>query len=243
MANADVLTPKTGNIWSLACYCNSSMRCSDGQLKACLTNPDGPCNPSSCSQCCDACCCTYGCCTSNCPNPGATKCCRTCNHTITQSGYIKPIDIGGGWQGGNVITFYGTSNIKSIKIEYVSNICSGGTPTPWTYGVKVHLYKNPDACCLIGTVLYAHLQNRETYAPNWSVWNYPYPNSGGKHLGQVPADCQCGCSSGIHLHMECKSGGTRNTLTCGVQVIQNSTWLYRFTVPATCAPCPMNSQG
>jgi hypothetical protein len=102
------------------------------------------------------------------------------------------------------------------------------------------LYKLPNACCKIGTVLYGHLDQRENNAPNWSIYNYPYPNNGGKNLGKFPQDCNCGCSTGIHLHTECK-GGIRNPLSCGQQVTGNSSWFYRFNVPETCDPCPQSS--
>lgn len=151
-----------------------------------------------------------------------------CNHTIVGgSGYCCPIDLG--WYGvGTDMIFRGSSNIKSIKIVHIGNVCATD-PSPWTDGVKVHLYAQPNQVCWFGEVLYGHLQNR---APNGRKVNRP--SSGwAEYLGELPRDCACSCSRGIHVHMECR-GGVRTSKSCHDQVYTSS-WLYRWYLdPGSC---------
>lgn len=155
--------------------------------------------------------------------------CKKAGHpahpTVGGSGYDHPIDLGEGLSDGTVIRFRGTSNIKSIKVEHIGNVCATD-PSPWTDGVKVHMYTGYNATgTLVGTVLYGHLKER---LADGTVKNKP-SGSWGQYLGKLPHDCNCGCSIGIHVHMECK-GGSRNSLSCEQQVY-TSTWFYRWTMP------------
>lgn len=152
-------------------------------------------------------------------------------HTIVGgSSYCCPMDIG--WlASGTGIYFRGSSNILSIKVVHIDNVCANTSLIPWTYGVKVHLYKFPGAVCKIGTVLYGHLNDNRP--PNGSIFDKG-ASSWFRSLGTVPSDCDCGCSDGIHVHMECLNTGKRTSLSCNSPVTAGSTWLYKFVVPDAC---------
>lgn len=185
MSYAYVYAPKSGTIWSLACYCRKT---------GCNSSP--PCGTG-------------------------------CDHKIVGgSGYGNPIDLGNGWTAGTDILFRGSSNILSIYVTHINNVCSGGSPAPWTYGVKVDLYTGYNKSgTLLGTALYGHLQNR---LANGTTKNKP-TGSWAQYLGEMPSNCACGCSDGIHVHMESK-GASRNSLSCE-QSVTTSTWFYRWVMP------------
>jgi hypothetical protein len=145
-----------------------------------------------------------------------------CDHVIVGgAGFCCPIDVGGG-SDGTVISFRANSVVQSIQIERISNVCSSGS-SPWTDGIKVHMYRYPNAVCYMGTVLYGHLRDRtadnQTINRGGSDWN--------QYLGMLPSDCACGCSSGIHIHME-TNVGSRNSRTCGASVYEGTSWLYNW---------------
>jgi len=148
----------------------------------------------------------------------ATYCSNGSTHTNTSTlcgG--SPMDISGP-QGG-AVTFYGSSLVKSIKTTQVSGVCASD-PAPWNNGVNVNLYSGLNGTgTLIGCVGYGHLENR--------VANGTY-NVNVKQVGTLPADCSCGCSSGIHVHME--GSGTQQAIACYNTVTGGTTWIYRWYV-------------
>lgn len=147
-----------------------------------------------------------------------------CVHTIVGgAGFFGPIDIG--WlTEGTVIYFRRSSGIASIKIEYINNVCAN-VGSPWTDGIKVHMYRQPNAACYMGTMLYGHLKNRATYVSNGQIINFP--GSWAQAVGQLPADCVCGCTTKIHVHIECNIG-SRLSASCGNSVT-TSNWIYSWS--------------
>jgi hypothetical protein len=217
MPNVYIYSPVNAQVWALECYCKKT---------GCNLVP--PCGPSGCV------------------------------HTIVggSEGFCCPIDLGGGLADGTVIPFRASNRVNSIKIEYINSVCGGGTPTPWTYGIKVHMYRYTNQVCYMYrytnqvcymyrytnqvcymyrytnqvcymyTVIYGHLKNRESYVANNQNINRPTGASWNMGLGQLPADCACGCSSGIHVHLSANIG-TRASLACNNSV-NTSSILYNF---------------
>ncbi len=199
-----VYAPLSGEAVAVDCYCNRRGNCA-GQPDC---NKIPPCNP-----------------------PG----CTGCDHVIvfgppSVPAYCCPIDVNS--PAGSFVCFVGNDIIESIRVEYVDGlICLSGVVDPINYGIKVHLYRKPDATeCYMGTVLYAHLKNRETFVSNGQVINrngtFPFVQI----LGQVPdppvpAD---GCYQSTHSHMSVL-GLDRRNFNCGDQVYGGTTWLFHRT--------------
>lgn len=150
-------------------------------------------------------------------NWGQTTYCSTGNpHTVVSSlGGCCPIDISG--SAGNSLYFYGSSLIKSIKTRRVTGVCASD-PAPWTDGVVVEFYGQINAQCYIGSVGYGHVQNR--------ISDGVY-NTNTKKIGELPPDCACGCSRGVHVHMQ-RTNGFSNSFSCWQQLYAGSTWIYRW---------------
>lgn len=214
-----VYAPKSGTAVALNCYCG----------RKCANNPAISCGQSG-----------------NCNSPcGCDNACGKCNHVIVGSGFCCPIDISGSTN--NVIRFYASSNVESIKIQYeTGTICLNDTGDI-DNGIRVLLYSCPNAAGIgyIGEVIYAHLKLRENYVSNGQIINrngvsWSQKNQG---LGQLPGCCGVGCSSGfcgcygsVHIHMSCK-GGSRNPMTCGVTSLTTSSIVYSWTKSSV--TCPM----
>lgn len=147
-----------------------------------------------------------------------------CTHTIVGgAGFSSPIDMG--WfSNGTIIRFRASSGVQSIEIEYISNVCAS-VGSPWTDGIKVHMYRFQNRSCYMGTILYGHLKRRVRFVADGAWFNYP---SGGwaQPIGKLPADCLCGCSTGIHIHME-TNVGTRTSQSCG-NSLTTSSWIYSW---------------
>jgi hypothetical protein len=143
------------------------------------------------------------------------------------SGFGDPVDVGDtSWAKGDDILFRATSDILSFKVVRFDKICSDLT-APWTNGLKLELYTGYNATGQqIGEVLYGHLKNPLS---NGVIKNKP-TLGWAEYLGEMPADCDCGCSTGIHVHMECKGGNRNSSLICP-QGVNTSTWLYRWVNP------------
>jgi len=146
----------------------------------------------------------------------STYCSSGATHTVVSvlEGCC-PIDVSGSQ--GNSLYFYGSSLVKSIRTTRVSGVCESD-PAPWTDGVKVEFFADINAQCPIGTVSYGHVKNR--------ISDGVY-NTATKKIGELPADCDCGCSSGIHVHMQ-RTGGSSQSFSCYQWLYAGSTWLYRW---------------
>lgn len=138
-------------------------------------------------------------------------------HTVVSClGGCCPLDISG--SAGNSLYFYGSSIIQSIETRRVSGVCAVD-PAPWDYGVVVDFFAEPNAQCYIASVGYGHVQDR--------VSNGVY-NTRSLRIGELPPDCNCGCSDGVHVHMQFDLrgglGDTRN-FYCYQTLYAGSTWL------------------
>lgn len=216
-----VYAPKGGLAIALDCYCG----------KKCANNTAISCGQS-------------GSCNSPCGCPGADPNCGKCNHVIVGSGFCCPIDINGSTN--DVIRFFASNNVESIKIQYEDGtICLTDTGDI-DNGIRVLLYSCPDAVSVgyIGEVIYGHLKNRGTYVSPGQVINRGGTTWASKMqgLGQLPACCGTGCTSGfcgcygsVHTHMSCK-GGTRNSMTCGVTNLTTSSIVYNWTKSSVVCP-------
>ncbi|MGQ9682787.1 MAG: hypothetical protein ACUVX9_09645 [Anaerolineae bacterium] len=147
-----------------------------------------------------------------------------CTHTVTQgAGWGRPFDIGGALN--TVVKFYASVYVRSIRIEYVGNICADTSLHPWTDGIKVHMYGQSGASgTYFGAVLYGHLKDRGLYVSNGQVIN----SGSNISLGKLPSDCACGCSSGIHVHMEATNSLTYCPIGCHGNAVQGSSAMYSF---------------
>ncbi len=134
-----------------------------------------------------------------------------------------PIDIGNVSEG-TIIRFAASSQVKSIRTKRAP-VCRSQTGD-WNQGVVVEMFAQYNAQCYIGTVSYGHVRN-------W-VSDGVY-NTRNKMLGVLPHDCNCGCSDGIHIHMQC-GGGTRTGLNqcAGKYVSGGSTWIYKWSYYGWC---------
>ncbi len=144
-----------------------------------------------------------------------TYCYNGTTHTrVSSLGGWSPMDVSGGQ--GTGVYFWASSGVKSIRTTRVTGVCRSD-PAPWTDGVKVDMYADYNGHSYMGTMGYGHLENR--------VSNGLY-NSRILQVGALPRDCACGCSSGIHVHIQ--STGAQRALNCYSAVYRGSTWLYRF---------------
>lgn len=221
MALYYVYAPIGGLVQSLDCYC--SRNCKNNASIACG-------NSGSCNSPC-------GCSPSD-PN------CGKCNHVIVGSGFCCPIDIRGNVN--DVIKFYASNNIESIKIKYENGtICETDTGDI-DNGIRVTLYRCPNAQSqgYIGEVIYGHLKSRESYVADGQIINKGSQTWGQKSqgLGQLPGCCGtgcasgfCGCYGGVHTHMSCKAG-SRSSMTCGVTSLTTSSTVYTWN--NSTANCP-----
>ncbi len=144
-------------------------------------------------------------------------------HTVVNTlGGGLPIDIGDVVENTSVY-FRGSSVIKSV-VTTRADVCKTQTGD-WDQGVVVKMYTGYNGTgSLISQVAYGHLRN-------W-IGNGTH-NTNNLWLGRMPNDCACGCSDGIHVHMQCGNGGTITSLAAcaGVNVYAGSTWIYRLRVP------------
>lgn|GEM_PF-5911190 len=146
----------------------------------------------------------------------ATYCSSGNPHTVVSVlGGCCPIDISG--SAGSILRFYGSSAIQSIRTRQVTGVCRVD-PAPWTDGVVVDFYALPNGQQYIGSVGYGHVRNR--------VNNGIY-NVNTLQIGDLPPDCACGCSSGVHVHIQFSGGITRN-FSCNETLYAGSTWIARW---------------
>lgn len=146
----------------------------------------------------------------------ATYCSDGQSHTVVSAlGGCCPLDVNG--SATNPLYFYGSSTIQSIRTTQVTGVCRVD-PAPWTNGVVVDFYALPNAQCYIGSVGYGHIQNQ---VPN-GVYNVR-----SLKIGELPPDCACGCSSGVHVHIQC-TGGSPASFSCYQWLYAGSTWIYSW---------------
>jgi len=150
-------------------------------------------------------------------NWGQTYYCSTGGlHTVVSVlGGCCPIDISG--SAGNSLYFYGSSLIQSIRTRRVSGVCRVD-PAPWTDGVVVDFFGDLNAHCYIGSVGYGHVSNR--------ISDGVY-NTNIKKIGTLPPDCNCGCSRGVHVHIQF-TGGNPRSFSCYQWLYRGSTWICRW---------------
>ncbi len=74
-----------------------------------------------------------------------------------------------------------------------------------------------------GQVAYGHLRD-------W-IGNGTH-NTNNLWLGRMPNDCNCGCSDGIHVHMQCAYNGTITSLAAcaDVNVYSGITMIYKVAI-------------
>ncbi len=149
-----------------------------------------------------------------------THYCGGGTHTsVSCIGGSQPIDIFAGVS--TAVKLYVSTMVPKIRISHCSGVCADTSLTPWTYGMKVELFKDAAATQLLGIVGFGHLTNRHATGVHNNTW--------GLTLGNLPSsDCACGCSSGSHSHMQ--GDGTANAYTnCGwVGVTAGSSWMYQW---------------
>lgn len=157
----------------------------------------------------------------------------------TSCGFSQPTDIQA--PSTTAVYFKGSSNINSILVQRYDGVCGDPSTEPESikWAVVVNLYANPNAECYIGTVVYAHLDDRilvSDYSgcpnspPRGDLINYPWQwGSTGIRLGVVaPAPSKpTTCSSGPHVHCEAYLA-QRGPLYCGQRVSGGYSWLYKF---------------
>lgn len=218
MANYYLFAPKSGTAIALDCYCGR--KCANNSAISC--GQSGNCN----SPC-------------NCDDT-----CGKCNHVIVGSGFCCPIDING--SANNVIRFYASDNVKSIKIQYENGTICGTDTGDIDNGIRVYLYSCSNAASIgyIGEVLYGHLKLRGNYVSDGQVINKGGSTWGqiNQGLGQLPGCCGvnctsgfCGCYGSVHIHMSCK-GGARNSMTCGVTQLTTSSIVYTWVKNSVTCP-------
>lgn len=133
-------------------------------------------------------------------------------------GGSRPLDILTGAQVD--VYLHVTSLAVRAKISHCNGVCANTSLTPWTYGLKVDLYLDTAATQYLGTVGYGHINNR--------IAAGTYDSRSAIKLGTLPHDCACGCSSGIHVHMQ-GNGTARSFGNCtNISVTKGSTWIYRW---------------
>jgi|GEM_PF-5130705 len=222
MATFHVYSPKAGRVVSLDCYCGK--QCANNEAIRCgqIDDPD---------------------CDSPCGCPPEDSNCGECDHRTVGTGFRYPIDIRG--NANDVIRFFGSSNIQSIKIKYeTSTICRSSTGSgDVDNGIKVYLYACPDAIAGFGQIIYGHLKVRENYVDDGEVINRGSQSWFAKNLGlgQLPGCCGVGCMSGfctcygsVHVHVNANKGGTRPSMTCGVTDLTTTSVIYSWTKNIIC---------
>jgi len=146
----------------------------------------------------------------------ATYCSTGNTHTVVSVlGGCCPIDISGST--GNALRFYGSSAIQSIRTRRVTGVCRVD-PAPWTDGVVVEFFAQPNGQCYIGSVGYGHVRNRVSDG----IYNVRI-----LQIGDLPPDCACGCSSGVHVHMQF-IGGSPRSFSCYQMLYSGSTWIAQW---------------
>ncbi len=149
-----------------------------------------------------------------------TYCYSGSSHTVVSClGGQNPLDISG--SAGNSLYFYGSAVIQSIRTRKVSGVCAID-PAPWDYGVVVDFFAEQNAQCYIGSIGYGHVQDR--------INNGIY-NTRSLRIGELPPDCNCGCSDGIHTHIQFKPVGglgEARPFNCYQTLYVGSTWIYRW---------------
>lgn len=154
--------------------------------------------------------------------------CGTSTPHPTRSGYSSARDVSAAPN--TNIVFYGSTNVRSIRVtSWQSSICSGYS-APWSNGVKVDFYKGLNGTQYIGTVYYGHVQNPSNAGiQNTRTWT----------VGQVPSSCPdnpCDpndiCYTGGHNHMEKMTSpvATAMPLSCWQTVYAGSTNIYRWQI-------------
>lgn len=162
--------------------------------------------------------------TGNCPVN--TPCgCSACTHPNVAGGYCCPLDISAAT--GTLIKFRGNSLVESIQIEYFTGVC-GSETGDINNGIKVHMFRKPNAECEMGAILYAHLKNRESYVQPWQIINKPSGSNLVQNLGITPAKpAGSNCYRGTHVHLEVQGGSRKSFSQCGSSV-STSTWIYNW---------------
>lgn len=162
--------------------------------------------------------------TGNCPLN--TPCgCSACTHPNVIGGFSNPLDISASEN--TVIKFRGNSLVESIQVEYFTGVC-GSETGDINNGIKVHMYRKPNAQCKIGTILYGHLKNRSNYVQNWQIIPKPAGTNLVKELGQTPAiPAGSNCYRGKHVHLEVQGGSRKSFSLCSTSV-STSTWIYSW---------------
>ncbi len=129
----------------------------------------------------------------------------------------RPADLFAGQ--GTAVRLWVSTNVKSVNIQRCDCVCRTD-PSPWDDGINVAMFSGYNCTgSNLGTVAFGHLNNRHSNG---------YHNSpNGRIMGYLPADCACGCSSGIHCHIEC-SLPRAYTNNCSWEFLWgNGTALYR----------------
>lgn len=149
---------------------------------------------------------------------GKSTYCNGSPHTVVRNlEGGSPMDIGNVSEN-TAIKFKANSLVKSIRTRRAP-VCATQTGD-WNQGVIVDMYAQYNQQCYIGSVAYGHVKN-------WIADSNHNTNS--LTLGKLPADCNCGCSDGIHVHTQAKLGTITTLAQCaGSRVYSGSTWIYRF---------------
>ncbi|GIK55503.1 MAG: hypothetical protein BroJett015_11660 [Chloroflexota bacterium] len=152
-------------------------------------------------------------CFNNAPHPSRYYCC--------------PIDIGRPNNDVTPIYFYGSSNIRSIRVIFDNQVCNSIPGDPWENALKVELFGQLDAQCYVGALSYSHVANPITTGTQ--VYNANYIKLG----DASPDTCNCNqnflCYNGVHVHMERSSNGASISLACWAPVYAATTWIYRWS--------------
>jgi hypothetical protein len=148
----------------------------------------------------------------------ATYCSNGQPHPVVSVlGGCCPIDISG--SAGNSLYFYGSSVIQSIRTRRVSGVCRVD-PAPWTDGVVVDFFAKPNGQCYIGSVGYGHVRNRVSDGVR---------NVRTLKIGELPPDCACSCSSGVHVHIQFTGREIYvPSFSCYQWLYAGSTWICRW---------------
>lgn len=147
--------------------------------------------------------------------PGVMALCR--HPVVSVLGGCCPIDISG--SAGNSLYFYGSSVIQSIRTRRVSGVCRVD-PAPWTDGVVVDFFAKPNGQCYIGSVGYGHVRNRVSDGVR---------NVRTLKIGELPPDCACSCSSGVHVHIQFTGSQIYvPSFSCYQWLYAGSTWICRW---------------
>lgn len=203
MPTGYIYSPIDGQAISGDCYCNRYDSCGY------QCNQTEPCVPTGCY----------------CNHSG----CTGCDHKIVGGIYnCCPLDVSGSV--GQVLYFRCNSVVGSIKIQYCGNsqtqcVCAS-EQGDINLGVVVNLYRQANAGCYMGSIIYGHVRNRQNYNSDGQVINTNFTNFT-RAIGEIPAVPNGSqCYQSVHSHMDV-NGLSRNGLQCNAQVY-TSTWIYTW---------------